>query len=292
MWGLSSTVVSDLALGIDIGGTTIKAAALRSNQILWTSRSSSFSRPDMPTLIAALRQAVVSLDQPPRHIGLCVPGLLDESRQRITYAANLPGLSELPLRELIERAMGASDAALSIVNDANATAFDLYSMRQPRGRLLVLAIGTGVGNSVLDDGKPLYVEGDSAGHLGQMDISLEGPDVIGPDGGRGGLEAYIGGGALAARYGSDPATKIQIGDPAFLALVRTIRVCHALYRPHHICLAGGTGIRLAPLLPPLRQAVESNLTSLARPAWTLSCADHDFHAAAGAARIAVSPVWR
>ncbi len=283
--------VNTFSLGLDIGGTAVKAIGLQNGQVLWTSRSTSYARPDTQTLIAAIREAAARLTGPIKHVGICVPGLLDAARERITYAANLPGLSELPLRELLRQALSSDQIAISIANDANATAFDLYSTRKPQGRFLVLAIGTGVGVSVLDDGKPLYVEGDSAGHLGQMDISLDGPSVVGPDGCRGGLEAYIGGGALLARYGDDAATKIREGEPAFLALVRTIRVCHALYRPHHICLAGGTGIRLTSLLPMMQQAVNHQITSLARPGWTLTCGENDFHAATGAARIANDPDW-
>jgi predicted NBD/HSP70 family sugar kinase len=284
--------VNPISLGLDIGGTTVKGAALRNGQILWTTRTRAYSRPDVQTLLGALREVMERLSDPVDHVGLCVPGILDGKRERITYAANLPGLSDLPLRELLGRAMGSGSFELSVVNDANATGFDIYSTRRPVGRLLVLAIGTGVGPSVLDDGKPLYVEGDSAGHLGQLDISLEEPAPIAPDGGRGGLEAYIGGGALAARYVDDPASRIRPGDLAFRALVRLVRVCHSFYRPQHICLAGGTGIRLAPLLPELRREIDDHLTSLARPGWTLFCGDSDFHAACGAARIAVTPDWK
>ena len=162
-------------MGLDIGGTTVKAAALRNGQILWTMRTNPYSRPDVGTLVRALSEVAGRLPDRVEHVGLCVPGIMDEKRERITYAANLPGLSELPLRELLARGMGRTDFGVAIVNDANATGFDIYSTHRVVGRLLVLAIGTGVGPSVLDDGKPLYVEGDSAGHLGQLDISLEEP---------------------------------------------------------------------------------------------------------------------
>jgi predicted NBD/HSP70 family sugar kinase len=284
--------VNPISLGLDIGGTTVKAAALQDRQVLWTTRTRAYTGPSVRILVSALREVTDKLTHAVQHIGLCVPGLMDEKRERITYAANLPGLSELPLRELLAQATGTGQFALKIVNDANATAFDIYSNHSPVGRLLVLAIGTGVGASVLDDGKPLYVEGDSAGHLGQIDLSLKCPAPVAPDGGSGGLEAYIGGGALAARYGDDPASKIRPGDDAFTALVRLLRICHALYRPHHICLAGGTGIRLARLLPDVRANVEDHLTSLARPGWTLFCGDNDYHAATGAARIAFDPAWK
>ncbi len=151
-----------------------------------------------------------------------------------------------------------------VVNDANAAAYDLYCLNQPLGRLLVLSIGTGVGAAVLDDGRPLRIDGDSPGHIGQLDISLEGEDRIAPDGGRGGVEAYLDAAALRREYGSDAASKIRAGDPAFRALAHTIRICHALYRPQHVVLAGGVGIRLARLLAELRVTIEKDLTRLAQ----------------------------
>jgi hypothetical protein len=70
-----------------------------------------------------------------------------------------------------------------------------------------------------------------------------------------------------------------------------MRICHAIYRPLHVCLAGGTGIRLTHLIEPLKRATEVELTMIARKDWRLFAADHDFHAAGGVARIAASGTW-
>ncbi len=56
----------------------------------------------------------------------------------------------------------------------------------------MISLGSGVGMSVLDDGVPLAVDENSPGHLGQINVSLDSNPPIGPDGGAGGLEAYIG----------------------------------------------------------------------------------------------------
>ena len=274
-------------LGIDIGGTTVKAAQLRDQRVLWTGQSDRYSRPNIEHLIAAVRQACAQASGPIERVGICVPGLLDETGQRVTFSANVPGLMGISLGDLVTPVAGARPGIV-VVNDANAAAFDIHCTRKIAGRLLVLTLGTGVGASVLDDGKPLFVDGQSPGHIGQIDVSLEGEDVIAPDGGRGGLEGYIGAAALAARYGPDPSSRIHPGHPAFRALVRAIRICHAIYRPHHVCLAGGLGIRLGRLLDALRSAINEDLTGVARPGWVLSTGDSDFHAAAGAARIANS----
>jgi predicted NBD/HSP70 family sugar kinase len=154
---------------------------------------------------------------------------------------------------------------------------------------VLLTLGTGIGIAVADDGRPLHVEGESPGHFGQIDVSIAGHDVIGPDGGAGGLEGYLGAAALRQQYGPDlsaTVAKFSGEEPAMLALGRAIRIAHAIYRPQHICLCGGIGIRLRHLLPPLRRKIETNLTSLARSGWTFTTGDDDFHAARGAATLA------
>ena len=135
------------------------------------------------------------------------------------------------------------------------------------------------------------VEGQTAGHLGQIDVTVPGHDITAPDGGGGGLEGYIGTGALAQQYGPDVSaalTRFTGDEPAIAALVHTIRIAHALYRPHHIVLAGGIGIRLNHVLTVIRQRVAHRLTSAARAGWTITCGDDDFHAARGTALLAES----
>ena len=219
-------------------------------------------------------------------VGLCVPGLLSDNRDRVTLSVNVPALMDVPLNDLVTRALGRGPAALRIANDAVASGYDLFATRKLPGRLLVLALGTGVGAAVLDEGVPLRVDNESPGHIGQMDVSVEGERVIRPDGGAGGLEGYIGAAALRRRYGPDPASKIRPEDAPFRALVKAIRICHAIYRPHHIILAGGLGIRLGPLLSALYSRVAKDLTRTVQPNWTLTLGDSDFHAAAGMARLA------
>ncbi|MGB7160947.1 MAG: hypothetical protein WBD40_22995, partial [Tepidisphaeraceae bacterium] len=95
--------------------------------------------------------------------------------------------------------------------------------------------------------------------------------------------------ALDRDYGGDVSAALArfTGDePAIAALVQTLRIAHALYRPNHVVLAGGIGMRLAHLLPLIRHRVEHRLTSAARPGCTLACGDSDFHAARGAAMLA------
>jgi len=281
-------------LGIDIGGTSVKAAVRTGSQWVHLGQSAFYARPDTDCLRAAIRQAVGPVSDAAA-IGLCVPGLMNADRTRITLAVNVPGLMNLPLAELVPGSLGwVGSRSVTIANDAGASAYDLYANRNLTGRLLLLTLGTGVGSVVVDDGpKPLEVEGGTSGHLGQIDVAIAGHEVIGPDGGAGGLEGYLGVGALRKAYGPDVSaavSKFTGQEPAMLALVRAIRIAHAIYRPMHICLSGGIGTRLKHLLPTLKEMIDTNLTSVARNGYTLTCGDDDFHSARGVAMLAAAQI--
>lgn len=279
------------ALGIDIGGTSIKLAGMHAGRVEWTAQSKNYSRADTTTLIDALRSAGaqrvrgVHFDA----IGLCVPGLLDEVQQVVTLSVNVPGLTGVPLKQLVGKSLDIECQNLRIFNDALAAGFDVIAEKQLAGRVISITLGTGVGMAVLDDGKPLIVEGTSPGHIGQVDVSLAGDIPIGPDGGAGSLEGYIGVPALVKRYGDTHQflLKADATAPPLQALTRAIRICHAIYRPHHVILVGGIGIRLQRLISDIKRQVDDQLTSVARAGWTLSTGENDFHAAIGAARLAM-----
>jgi predicted NBD/HSP70 family sugar kinase len=280
-----------ISLGIDIGGTSIKVARWVDGQIVETGKSATYSRPNTEEIVAALRGSVrVEDTSKVDALGICCPGILDRARRTITLSVNVPGLVGTPLDEIVGWAVGAGLPEASILSDAGAMAYDVYVTKGLSGRLLCLTLGTGVGASVLDEGgRFVHVSGESPGHFGQMDVTLDDvtPVPIGPDGGAGSLEAYIGAAALREAYGEHWMGEIDETDPPIRALVRAIRIGHAMYRPHHVCLTGGVGIRLKGLLSEIKERVDTNLTKVARSGWNLLVGEGDDHAACGAARYAV-----
>lgn len=277
------------SLGIDIGGTSAKLALIENGQPLWTAQSPFYSRPTTDELISAVAQAVNGRDASADTAGICVPGLLDRERRMITLSVNVPGLMGVTIDQIVARALGEGTPPIQILNDAVATATDVIASKQLVGRVVSIAIGTGVGMGVLDDGVPLFIEGASPGHIGQVDVTIPGDeDIIGPDGGRGSLEGYLGVPALIARYGSTETflSQATVSHSPIKALVRAIRICHAIYRPAHVVLVGGIGTRLKRLAATIKDACDDRLTRVADPNWQLHFGDHDFHAALGAARLA------
>src|SRR4051812_28930028 len=119
-----------VCLGIDIGGTSVKLAALQDGRSLWTGQSEFYSRPSTDQLIAAIRQAAggrVGVNGTSADVaGICVPGLLDREKRLITLAVNVPGLMGVVLDDLVDRALGNGTVKrLQIVNDAVATGTDV-----------------------------------------------------------------------------------------------------------------------------------------------------------------------
>ncbi|MGQ0628374.1 MAG: ROK family protein [Phycisphaerales bacterium] len=284
-------------LGIDIGGTSIKVALLEKGKVLAAATSDRYARP-RPTEIAGQLRSVLSV--PPfsgaalKAVGLCVPGIVDKATTTITASTNMPGLVGVPLLGLLRNAVNADLPAPKVVSDALAAATDFWHVQPTplQGRLLAISLGTGVGAAVLDEGKPVVITGETPGHFGAMDVEIaerRGPAPVGPDGASGTLEAYFGLPALRQRFGRDVEQAIDsmnLGDPPARALVKALRIAHAIYRPQHIGLLGGVGRRLGTLLPDLYQQVSQRLTAVARPGWTLMLGLNDHHAACGAARLA------
>ncbi len=267
----------NLAIGIDIGGSSVKAALLRDGLIASTGTSDRYEHPSASTVSAAVQQAIAQLHGPATcPIGLCLPGLLTADRKSIERSINLPALQGVPLHSLL----GVPPTV--VTSDAVAAAADLQLGRGLGGRLFALALGTGVGAAVLDDGLPLRISGDGPGHFGQLDVSGGDPAApVGPDGGRGSLEAYCGAAAWPTLI-NESSCAMQLR-----ALAQAIRIAHAIYRPAHVAILGGTALRTAVLKEALRAAVTTSLTSMARPGCTLNWAEHAHHSAAGAARLAL-----
>ncbi|MDB5295907.1 MAG: hypothetical protein JWO31_1890 [Phycisphaerales bacterium] len=275
-------------LGIDVGGSSVKAAGIVDGRVTWRGQSGRYADPTPASLARAVAEAIGERAPDPAAVGLCVPGILTPDGSAIELSVNLPKLNGVPLAGVVADALGRPTPRLRVLNDSTASAYDLYLGRGLAGRLFLMVLGTGVGVAVMDAAGPLRVDGDSPGHFGQMDVSIEGHPVVGPDGGAGSLEGYVGAAALAAAYGTGPdaLAGVKPADPAFRAIVRSIRIAHALYRPQHVVLAGGVGIRLAHAVDEMKAATNRQLTKIARPGWTLGLGEHDFHAAAGAARAA------
>ncbi len=193
------------AIGIDLGGTNIKAAVVdEAKGILFED--------SQPTDIASgpegvVRQlALLASDHYQRAselldtgtfagIGVGAPGAVDSVRGILSYPPNLPGWGRVPLRdalqERLEHAHGLS-APILIENDANAAAYGeaVYGGGNAFRDFMMVTLGTGVGGGIILDRKLYRGPNGTAGEIGFMIIDFEGESVHA--GVRGTLESLIG----------------------------------------------------------------------------------------------------
>src|ERR1051325_7255454 len=120
-----------IALGVDIGGTSVKMAAVENGKTLWTGQSPFYARPKTEELIAAMKRAGVQFKRTGESLraGICVPGLLDKKTGMITLSVNVPGLMNVVLDDLVERGLGVRPGTLAILNDAVASCYDVCDTR-------------------------------------------------------------------------------------------------------------------------------------------------------------------
>jgi predicted NBD/HSP70 family sugar kinase len=276
-------------LGLDIGGTRVKAVLWSDGSQRAAGSSRTYNRPDSVILIRSLSAAVQAVRDSEIQIegvGFCIPGVRSDDGSSIVYAANVPGLEGIFFADLLNQ-VGLVDVPYLTISDAMAASHDAREALSLHGRVAYLSIGAGVGLAVVEDGKPIEHTDGGAGHVGQLDVSLNDNPPIGPDGGRGCLEGYIGAAALRTRFGDNDQAileGLQSDCEPLIALARAIRIVHVMYRPDSIVLLGGLGHRLQ--VTDIDKLVNHQLSSLAKPGTDIRFGIDDYHAARGAARLA------
>ena len=169
-----------LVIGVDLGGTQLRAAVLRGATLitrvgLLTGENPAPDRV-IPRMFQAVRQALteaqVSLDQI-TGIGIGAPGPLDAHTGIVFDPPNLPGWNNVPLRDLFSAEFSVP---IFLENDANAGALGeyMFGAGQNCTDLVYLTISTGIGGGVISDGRILDGATGTAGELGHITIDWHG----------------------------------------------------------------------------------------------------------------------
>src|SRR6202140_4318278 len=165
----------EYAIGLDLGGTNLRAAAVDHGGKLLdkTSGATHFSEgreavmADMVRAISLLREKHGPADL--AGIGIGVPGFISLKEGIIRNSNNLPFLENFPIRDEIERRLGTF---VILENDANAAALGEKWMGAGKhvDDLVLLTLGTGVGGGIISGGKVLRGFVGMAGELGHITV--------------------------------------------------------------------------------------------------------------------------
>ncbi|MEA4912350.1 MAG: ROK family protein [Oscillospiraceae bacterium] len=181
-------------IGIDLGGTDIKAGVVDGNYAIIAkhSRPTLAQRPyaevirDMASAASAAAQEAGIRLEDCECVGVGTPGFVNSKTDRIVFAGNL-NWREVPLkRELMQYV----SAPVFVGNDANCAVIGETLAGAARGleNVVLITLGTGVGGGVVIDGK-MFCGGDGMGtELGHTPLILGGEACT--CGLRGCFEAY------------------------------------------------------------------------------------------------------
>ncbi len=193
-------------LGIDIGGTNIKIAAVSGDGtviqrgLIETMASEGAARAFKRAHAAAQALAPDGIEA----VGIGCAGLVDERRGTLTASPNLKKWERAPLARL---ASSHFSVPILIQNDATCAAYGESIARGARGRDLVLiTLGTGVGGGIVMDGRVVRGANGFGGEVGHITVDPEGPRCH--CGSRGCLEAFAG------SYGIVREGKARLRNPS------------------------------------------------------------------------------
>jgi glucokinase len=199
-------------VGVDLGGTTIKAGMV-------SPAGEVYARTVMPSLAAdgpdaVLGQAVKAMrdviaaagGESPAAVGVGMPGIVSTGDGLVRYPPNFARWGDVDVTGYLGRETG-----LRVVTENDANCAALAEARFGAGvkhRDFVFVIwGTGIGGGIILDGKIYRGPGGGAGEIGHVTIDRNGPECR--CGNRGCVESYIG-----QRYLSDRARAVVAAEEA------------------------------------------------------------------------------
>ena len=171
--------MSDYAIGVDLGGTNLRAAAISRdgkmlNKIAGSTPVSGGRNAVVDDMVRAIETLEAGLSgQKLAGVGVGVPGFIQMDKGIVVGAPNLPAFDNYPVRDEIEKRLGAQ---VILENDANAAALGEKWMGAGRGidDLILITLGTGIGGGIVSSGKILRGYLGMAGEIGHVTISPNG----------------------------------------------------------------------------------------------------------------------
>jgi glucokinase len=164
----------DYTIGLDLGGTNLRAAAIStSGQVLASVSGRAELSTGRDAVIKDMVNAIVKLrDQIGSGlagIGMGVPGFIIIEKGIIVGSPNLPAFDGYALRDDMEKQLGTT---VVLENDANVAALGEKWMGVGKAvdDMVLLTLGTGIGGGIISNGRVLHGHVGMAGELGHMTV--------------------------------------------------------------------------------------------------------------------------
>jgi glucokinase len=199
-----------VAIGIDLGGTRIKAVAIdHEGSVLHENYQATKDGDDSVwknAVATAVNQLQSRLRTEKISIGLSAPGLPNPDNTAIAFMpGRMQGLENFDWKDFLHQTTFVlNDAVAAMMGEAK------FGAAKNKKNVVMVTLGTGVGGAILIDGKPYQGAFNKAGHIGHMVIDDEGEcDVTGMPGS---LEECIGNCTILKRTKGKFASTLALLD--------------------------------------------------------------------------------
>ncbi len=139
-------------LGMDIGGTSLKAGILVGSELLDIRTTPTPSQESQEFILEAIAEIIESYTHHDfSAIGIGIPGLIDTENGIVLNLANIPSFRKVHLREFLQNRFGKP---VFINNDANCFALGEYKFGEARiyQHVIGITLGTGLGTGIIVNG--------------------------------------------------------------------------------------------------------------------------------------------
>jgi glucokinase len=172
--------MSNFAIGVDLGGTNLRIAAVEpAGRLIEKVTLGTHVSRGRELVVDAMCEAIKHLSEKYagtgklEGIGIGVPGIIDQQTGMVRESPNLPDWADYPVKNEIEERLGTR---VILENDANVAAFGEKWLGAARDvdDMAMFTLGTGVGGGLVLGGKIWHGMTGMAGELGHITVEREG----------------------------------------------------------------------------------------------------------------------
>ncbi|MBN2102425.1 ROK family glucokinase [bacterium] len=165
-----------LFIGVDLGGTNIKAGSVSDQgKVLKEMSISTEADKGQAHVLGRIIQVIQDVAEGSEigGVGIGIPGQINVERGICYFAPNLPGWKDVSVTPVIKKKLGCP---VVLDNDANVAALGefAYGAGQGSQHLLMVTLGTGVGGGLVLNGRIFRGFRDLAGEFGHITVDCNG----------------------------------------------------------------------------------------------------------------------
>lgn len=243
-----------LLVGVDLGGTNVRAGLVQNGKIVSLHKRPISSQAEQNVIVDEVCETIATVLTPKvRGIGLCAPSMIKDG---VIYStANIPSWRKVPLQKILEKRFGIPS---HMNNDAKCFALGelYYGLGRGRQNLVGMIIGTGLGCGVIINGRLYSGSNGGAGELGHA--PYQGQD----------FEHYCSGRFFQREFGLDAAeiqNRADAGDAKAAQMLAAFGEPFAdvvmavlfAYDPEMIVLGGGVSKAFRYFEPTMREKLKT-----------------------------------